>query len=413
MSMRRCEIEQQARFLSEEQIIEAITGRRSIKYYAYILHDKDEYTEVDEQKNPEHKSGTLKEPHWHVVLVFFDGQQQQLKYIAAWFKQPTNRVEKIKSRRVEDAFAYLIHQNAPTKHQYDAEEVKANFDYVAFIAQNAMFLDRRDELVAQIASGKITRSNMTKHITTIEWVQYKRAIEDAFEYYDKANFTLDRNLEVIYINGKTGLGKTSLGKNIAKQRGFSCFVSSIGTDMFDGYSNEEVVIFDDIRENCGLTFDQFLKTLDNHTNSRGKSRYRNKNLTFCKMIIIATILPMDELLRRLDPYENEDWKQFRRRCKLYIEMEEEYLVAREYDFETDKYINPTFLENPMKGLIEKTKSEPKMTPQQISDFLATPLLPDEMNPTKKKRRKPKAAPHFDDTDEPIFPKPNDFPPPPF
>ena len=97
MSMRRCEIEQQARFLSEEQIIEAITGRRSIKYYAYILHDKDEYTEVDEQKNPEHKAGTLKEPHWHVVLVFFDGQQQQLKYIAAWFKQPTNRVEKIKS----------------------------------------------------------------------------------------------------------------------------------------------------------------------------------------------------------------------------------------------------------------------------------------------------------------------------
>ena len=122
---------------------------------------------------------------------------------------------------------------------------------------------------------------------------------------------------------------------------------------------------------------------------------------------------MDELLRRLDPFDKEDWKQFRRRCKLYIQMHEDYLVAREYDFETDTYINDTYLINPMKDLIQKTKSEPKMTPQQISDFLVVPLLPDELKPTKKNRKTPKIDPPLDDTDIHVFPCPADFPPPPF
>ena len=407
MSMRRCEIVQQARFLTEEQIKVALNGKRSIKYYSYILHDKDVYTEEDEKKNPEHKAGTLKEPHWHIVIVFFDGQQQQLKYIARWFEQPTNCVEKVKSRRVEDAFAYLIHQNAQDKHQYDVNEVKANFDYETFIAQNAMFLDRREELIAQIAIGKITRSNMTSHITSHEYVQYKRALEDAFDYYDRANFTLDRQLEVLYIDGKSGLGKTALGKSIAKQRGYSCFISSVGTDMYDGYANEEVVVFDDIREHCGLTFDQFLKTIDNHTNSRGKSRFRNKNLTFCKMVIITTILPMDEFLRRLDPYQKEDWKQFRRRCRFYITMKEDYMTVREYDFQTDSYINETYLENPVKGLIEKTKAEPKMTAEEISVHLGIPLLP------QKEKIKKKAPPPPPTAFIADIPESTDITPPPF
>ena len=382
MSMRRCEIVQQLRFLSEEQIKSGINGRRSIKYYAYVLHDKDEYTEEDEKKNPAHKTGTLKEPHWHILLVFFDGQQQQIKYIARWFEQPPNTVEKVKSPRVEDAFAYLIHQNSPEKYQYDVKEVKANFDYETFIAQNAMFLDRKDELVAQITIGKITRSNMTAYITPHEYVQYKRALEDAFDYYDRANFTLDRQLEVIFVDGKSGLGKTALGKNIAKQRGYSCFISSVGCDMYDGYANEEVVVFDDIRENCGLTFDQFLKTIDNHTNSRGKSRFRNKNLTFCKLVIITTTLPMNEFLHRLDPYQKEDWKQFRRRCRFYITMKEDYMIVREYDFQSDSYTNETYLENPVKGLIEKTKAEPKMSPEEISMHLGIPLFSG-TKPTRK------------------------------
>ena len=413
MSMRRCEIVQHLRDLAEEQSIDADSNKRSIKYFAYILHDKDVYTEEDEKANPEHKAGTLKEPHWHILLVFFDGQQQQIKYIARWFEQPPNTVEKVKSPRVEDAFAYLIHQNSPSKHQYDANEVKANFDYETFIAQNAMFLDRKDELIAQIASGKITRSNMTSHITSHEYTQYKRAIEDAFDYYDRANFTLDRNLDVIFVDGESGLGKTGIGKIFATQRGYSCFISSVGSDMFDGYANEEVVVFDDIRDDCGLTFAQFLKTIDNHTNSRGKSRFRNKNLTFCKTMFITTTLSMHEFLHRLDPWEKENWKQFRRRCRLYITVTENYMTVREYDFQTDSYVNETYLVNPMQGLIEETKTKPKMTPQELSNYLSVPLLPENLNPKKKEQKKKKADFNKPTAFTVTIPESNDITPPPF
>jgi len=398
MSMRRCEIVQQADRLTEKQIIEGLKNRRSIKWYAYILHNSDTYTKEDESSNPEHKQGEPKPPHWHIVIVFYENQQQHMKYVARWFDVPQNMVQKIKSRYVEDAFAYLIHRNAPRKHQYDPAEVKANFDFTEFVANDSTFLTRQDEIVAQIADGIITRVNMTEHIKAHEYVEYKGAIENSFDYYDKAHHTLDRSLEVIYLHGGSGLGKTALAKYIAKQRGMSCFIGSIGTDMLDGYNGEETIVFDDIREYCGLTFDQFLRTIDNHTNARGKARFKNKNMSFCKLIIISTILSMSELLDRLDPSGTEDGKQFRRRCRLYIEVTEDYLVVKEYDFTSDRYVNDTLLTNPMKALIKQTAAMPKMTPQEISNFLAIPLLPDEHHPTvNKQQKKPrKPLPPLDD-----------------
>ena len=375
MSIRRCEVCQQADRLTKEQITKALTGKRSIKWFAFILHDKDTYTLDDEKANPEHKAGTLKSAHWHIIIVFEDGQQQQIKYVAKWFDVPENYVLKIKSRNVEDAFDYLIHQNAPHKHQYDASEVTANFDYMAYIANNSMFLTRKDEIVSQIAAGVITRANLTHHVSSHEYVEYKTAIETAFDYYDKAHYILDRNLEVIYMQGASGMGKTTLAKYIANQRGMSCFICSIGTDMLDGYAGEAAIVFDDIREDCGLTYDQFLRTLDNNTNSRAKARFKNKNMSSCKLIIISTILPMEELLNRLDPFQREDRKQFRRRCRFLLDVSEDHIISREYDFATDSYINPVKLDNPVKGLIAQTKAKPKLTPTEVSSLLAIPLLP--------------------------------------
>ena len=100
------------------------------------------------------------------------------------------------------------------------------------------------------------------------------------------------------------------------------------------------------------------------------------------MVIITTTLPMNEFLHRLDPYQKEDWKQFRRRCRFYITMKEDYMIVREYDFQSDSYTNETYLENPVKGLIEKTKAEPKMSPEEISMHLGIPLFSG-TKPTRK------------------------------
>ena len=120
---------------------------------------------------------------------------------------------------------------------------------------------------------------------------------------------------------------------------------------------------------------------------------------------------MDEFLQRLDPYQKEDWKQFRRRCRFYITMKEDYMIVREYDFQSDSYINDTYLENPVKGLIEKTKAEPKMSPEEISMHLGIPLLPNDKN-TKKEKMK-NACTHPPTAFIVDIPESTDITPPPF
>ena len=82
MKLKICEICQGIKFLTEDKIKEAVC-KRAIKQHAYILHDKDTYTDEDEKKNPKHKAGSLKEPHWHICLKFADSQDT--KYVSRWF----------------------------------------------------------------------------------------------------------------------------------------------------------------------------------------------------------------------------------------------------------------------------------------------------------------------------------------
>ena len=399
MSMRRCEVVQEQRYLSEETIIITVNGKRSIKYYAYILHDKDIYTPEDEARNPAHKAGTLKPPHWHIILVFFENQQQQLKYIAKWFGQEPERVQKIKSRNVEDAFTYLIHQNAPKKHQYDTSEVKANFDYETFIAENSMFLDRGDEIIAQIDSGIITRSNYAQYVNVHEYVRYSKEMNKAFDYYDKKINTIDRNLDAIFITGLSGTGKTSLAKYIAEQKGMSCFISSVGQDMLDGYDNEEVIVYNDIRGNCGLALNEFIQLVDNNTNAKGKSRFRNKNLSNCKMVIVTTVLSMDQLLRQLDPRYEEDWQQFRRRFKMYITTHRNHIVVEQYSFSADRYGNAVKLDNPIKHLVQNALEAPVLSAEEISNFLHVPLVPENSDNQEKGNKQQEEADGSKEIDE--------------
>ena len=62
--------------LTEEQILSAL-DHKSILKYSYILHDKDVYVDADEMDDPDHKSGDLKPPHWHIVLQC----SQQLEFV--------------------------------------------------------------------------------------------------------------------------------------------------------------------------------------------------------------------------------------------------------------------------------------------------------------------------------------------
>jgi len=98
----------------------------------------------------------------------------------------------------------------------------------------------------------------------------------------------DRNLEVVYICGMSGSGKTTAARYFANKLGYDAFVSGTGDDILDSYDKQECIILDDFRART-FAFSELLKLLDNNTNSSVKSRYNNKDISNCKLIIITSI----------------------------------------------------------------------------------------------------------------------------
>lgn len=341
MKLRRCEVVQQLQYLSIEKIEEVISSKKCIKEYAYIIHDKD----TDEK-------GELKEPHIHLALRFDNGYDT--KHISQWFGITENYISKLKGEWI-DLLKYLIHKNAEDKYQYLEEEVVSNFNYSEEIKKEKKVGrpkkakdERKEEIINLIAEGEIREYNYNDYITPVEYTKYSKAIKDAFTYRkDKLIMQgAEREMDCIFITGKPGTGKTTYAKKICKDKGLSYYVSSSTNDILDGYKGQDVLILDDLRPQSMELVD-LLKLLDNNTNSLVKSRFKNKFIE-CKMIIITTVLNVEHFYIDIKGSEFEPIEQFKRRCKTYVTLDEDYMYIRPYDAKIKDYGKTYKIDNPVK-----------------------------------------------------------------
>lgn len=302
-----------------------------IKNYAYIIHDKDLYTKADESRNPKHKAGEFKPAHIHLVLKFERSQPQKTKYICKWFNLAENFVSKINGS-FEDAVLYLAHINAPDKAQYDVKNITANFD-IQTVIENADSKDKLSNIVDRILSGEIREYNKTTEIDTklLVYPDSLRVIENAFkvraEYLQ--NTQSERKTTCIYICGQAGAGKTTLAKKIADSHDMDYYISSGSNDILDGYCQQPCLILDDIRPSA-LGLSDLLKLLDPHTACSIKSRYKNKYVN-CSLIILTSVLKIDEFYHNVFEHEDEPINQLKRRCKFYIKMDYDFIKIREWN----------------------------------------------------------------------------------
>lgn len=153
----------------------------------------------------------------------------------------------------------------------------------------------------------------------------------------RARVVKDRNLEVLYITGASGSGKTTAAKYFAETKlHFDAFVTGSGDDILDGYDKEPAIILDDYRGNT-MQFSELLKMLDNHTNSSVRSRYNNKDLSSCRLIIITSVKTPSELYKKIvEAGDNEPIEQLYRRLKHhYYKIDADGTIA-EWSLTTEK-----------------------------------------------------------------------------
>lgn len=129
------------------------------------IHDKDVWTMEDQETNPNHVAGTLKKPHYHVVMQF-----ESLKSPAQVQKvvEPlgVKYVEPVESPR---AYArYLAHLDQPNKAQYNQDEILKLNGAVCDLSEPIPSKDEQETMRREICQV-IRDNNITEYFDLVNY----------------------------------------------------------------------------------------------------------------------------------------------------------------------------------------------------------------------------------------------------
>lgn len=396
--------------ITENTIITAL-AHKSIKRYAYILHDKDVYSEKDEEDDSRHKAGTLKPPHFHIVIQCV---QTELDTIARWFCIASNYVEIPAGKgagKFLDCVMYLTHEDYKQielgKYRYPDEEVKANFDFRTALDKRA---ENRDKYGIDVISNKQQiRLDVLNGIKSLNDIRREFPIiftEDIDKlkklrgaYLETVNPPTTRINYYIYGNGGVGKGLTSralaraLFPDMADKDDCEIFFE-IGADnvSFEGYDGQPVIIWNDMRsgdlikklKSRGNVFNVF----DTHPRKIIQDiKYSSTNL-INSVNIVNSVQPYREFLDGLAGeytdrngvvHEAEDENQSYRRFPFIIPLREEdfdLLVNKGFYYNTGlftEYEEYNHIRGNMQKLINLCKGSEKLAQKYANAMLQLPI----------------------------------------
>lgn len=330
MYLKHCEVESRVEYFKGD-IQETIKSHTTIKKWAYILHDKDDT-----------------EPHYHIYLNF-GNSGVDTKQVAEWFGLQESQVSKVKGRST-DMLLYLTHGNdsQKNKYQYSPTEVVANFDFETEIANARILGDFKNFSYAQ----------QLEYVNGLPVSEKKAAFSTLQKLWQLQcqwlTLHADRHIEVVFIQGKGGTGKTYYAKKFLASRGLDFCVSSSSNDPFQDYLGQKAIILDDARDTC-FEYADFLKILDNETGSTIKSRFSNKMFNG-EMIVITSPVPLEWWYKELRWRKDDTLTQLYRRISCYVVVTKEYVNVYEngVNLENGRPQGlPRVFKNEIPGLVRK------------------------------------------------------------
>ena len=341
LSGKECEVMNYLPYFKEPPI-DTIKRYKTIKKYALICHDKD-YND----------KGVLESPHYHIYLNF-GRATVSFDMVAKWFGIEPQYVNKIK--RTGSILEYLTHSNdsAQSKHQYSPEEVTANFDFVK-------------EAEIEKTFGDFTKYSYAKQLEYVhslspdKQLKYYSELKKRWQLEcDYRSLQPDRDIDVVFIYGTPGAGKSTYAKRMLEKMGYDYCISSSSNDPFQDYKGQWGIILDDIRDRW-FSFEDILKCLDNHTASTMFGRYNNKVFDGKIIVLTSTIPPWywyRAPIRIKGQYvcvSDEDLNQFYRRISCYIAMDKSTITV--YNDGLDENGKPQGLGQMFKNGISEIKNQ--------------------------------------------------------
>jgi len=317
MELRMFEIMNDCDKLNIDKIFDWLNGL-DCKYLA-VKHDKD----------------LPRAPHYHIFVKLTN--KRRVNDIAKQCEVKSNYIQKVKSWKNALAYAFHLTDNAKNdgKYQYQRDsiisyqgvEIDEIFKLSKEYEQQYEYDKQLNELLYQYGECNISKSEMLKRMSAKDYDRLSLRFKKMAEY--RIMKVRDRDMKVIYITGGSGSGKTTLAKYMARIMNYDYFVSGSGKDVLDGYDKEECIILDDLRADV-FTKAELFKLTDNNTNSSVKSRFKNKDISYCKLMIITSIKkPQDLYDWKTNTFEDKDetFDQFTRRLgQVYVQIQDDGVV---------------------------------------------------------------------------------------
>ncbi|MBL1228283.1 replication protein [Enterococcus sp. BWB1-3] len=305
---------------------------------AVILHDKD----VNDV-------GKAKAPHIHIMVTFENARS--LKNIAHLLGIEPQYIEQWKGESL-NGYSYLIHAttNAEHQYQYSTDEVMANFDFDEVMEQARQGIQRvtkttsaKDEIIIrayldELKKGSVALKEVEDALTGSQFAKAKPRLEHVArkrrdtlaEEWRKDMLETGRSIDVIYIYGHAGVGKSRLAKDYAEKSDSDYFLIGSSRDPFQQYDGQSTIILDELRPST-FPYNDLLKLLDPfNTYSNAPSRYFDKALTADLIIITSPYSPKEFYQRIIKSDKHFDeridsYYQLARRLGLVIFLTKDFM----------------------------------------------------------------------------------------